>query len=127
MKLEKKHWIIIGVVLALIAIWYFFLRKKKVESGYAGTYGSFGNESGYVDPRKGTTWQYPPMGAASKISCPKGWSMMGGKCQPDGALSSDKIKPPYSPMNPNPKGSNYVSKNDPGGPTSIGSKPPIKL
>lgn len=35
MKLEKKHYIIIGVVIALIAIWYFFLRKKKApESNY---------------------------------------------------------------------------------------------
>ena len=28
MKLEKKHWIIIGVVVAIILVWYFFLRKK---------------------------------------------------------------------------------------------------
>ena len=35
MTLTKKHWMIIGVVIALIAIWYFFLRKKKPsESGY---------------------------------------------------------------------------------------------
>ena len=34
MKLEKKHWIIIGVVVAIIAVWYFFLRKKKAESGF---------------------------------------------------------------------------------------------
>ncbi len=33
MKLEKKHYIIIGVV-ALIAIWYFFLRKKPTESNF---------------------------------------------------------------------------------------------
>jgi uncharacterized membrane protein len=38
MKLEKKHWVIIGVVIvAVIAIWYFFLRKKKAESGYKTT------------------------------------------------------------------------------------------
>jgi hypothetical protein len=35
MKLEKKHWIIIGVVVAIIIVWYFFLRKKKTESGYS--------------------------------------------------------------------------------------------
>jgi hypothetical protein len=35
MKLTKQHWMIIGVVIALIASWYFFLRKKKpAESGY---------------------------------------------------------------------------------------------
>lgn len=38
MKLTKQHWTIIGVILAVVAIWYFFLRKKdvkKAESGYA--------------------------------------------------------------------------------------------
>lgn len=34
MKIEKKHWIIIGIVVAIILVWYFFLRKKKNESGY---------------------------------------------------------------------------------------------
>ncbi len=36
METLKKHWktiLIIGLV--ALAIWYFFLRKKKVESGYA--------------------------------------------------------------------------------------------
>ena len=60
MKLEKKHWMIIGVVVAIIIVWHFFFKKKKTESsydpnlliyggesGYAGVYGSFGNESGY--------------------------------------------------------------------------------
>lgn len=49
MKIEKKHWIIIAIVVILIALWYFFLRKKSTSttSGYAGMYGSFGNESGY--------------------------------------------------------------------------------
>jgi hypothetical protein len=36
MKLEKKHYVIIGVVIVAIAVWYFFLRKKPTESGYAG-------------------------------------------------------------------------------------------
>jgi hypothetical protein len=31
MKIEKKHYVIIGVVIAIIIIWYFFLRKKKTE------------------------------------------------------------------------------------------------
>ena len=52
MKLEKKHWIIIAVVLGIIAVWYFFLRKKKTESSY------------------------------TKISCPKGYYFSGGKCIP---------------------------------------------
>jgi len=34
MNITKKQWMIIGVVIALIAIWYFFLRKKKAESGF---------------------------------------------------------------------------------------------
>jgi hypothetical protein len=33
MEITKKQWTIIGVVIALIAIWYFFLRKK-TESNY---------------------------------------------------------------------------------------------
>lgn len=37
MKLTKKHWMIIGVVAILIIVWYFFLRKKKAESGYIKT------------------------------------------------------------------------------------------
>ena len=37
MKLEKKHYVIIGVVVAIILVWYFFLRKKKAESGFAIT------------------------------------------------------------------------------------------
>jgi hypothetical protein len=34
MEITKKHWTIIGVVIAVIAVWYFFLRKKKTESSY---------------------------------------------------------------------------------------------
>jgi hypothetical protein len=34
MTITKQQWTIIGVVITLIAIWYFFLRKKKTESGY---------------------------------------------------------------------------------------------
>ncbi len=37
MKLEKKHWMIIGVVAILVIVWYFFLRKKKAESGFKTT------------------------------------------------------------------------------------------
>jgi hypothetical protein len=36
MKISKKQWILIAIVVA-IAVWYFFLRKKEVkkESGYS--------------------------------------------------------------------------------------------
>lgn len=37
MKLEKKHWVIIGVVVAIL-VWYFFLRKKKPESNWKPEY-----------------------------------------------------------------------------------------
>ena len=66
MKFEKKHWGMLAAgVIALILVYWFFFRKKKTESaynkdvplfglgmdpresGYAGIYGSFGNESGY--------------------------------------------------------------------------------
>ena len=54
MKLEKKHWVIIGIVIALIAVWYFFLRKKKTnESSYDSNLLIYGSgmgapsESGY--------------------------------------------------------------------------------
>jgi|688.fasta_scaffold03012_9 hypothetical protein len=41
MKITKKQWMIIGVVIvAIILVWYFFLRKtnflKKAESNYRG-------------------------------------------------------------------------------------------
>ena len=49
MKLEKKHYIIIGVAIALIAVWYFFLRKKKTTtSSYVARVAPFG--SGKVAP-----------------------------------------------------------------------------
>jgi hypothetical protein len=60
MKLEKKHYIIIGVVVALIAIWYFFLRKKKAESSYR----TFGASPKAV--RGGSS-------PANKITCRRCW------------------------------------------------------
>lgn len=32
MTLTKKHWTIIGIVVAIILVWYFFLRKKSGSS-----------------------------------------------------------------------------------------------
>ena len=37
MTLTKKHYTIIAVVIGLIAVWYFFLRKKPVESNFKAT------------------------------------------------------------------------------------------
>ena len=36
--MEKKHWIIVGVILAIIIIWYFFLRKKAESSWTSAGY-----------------------------------------------------------------------------------------
>ena len=33
-NITKQQWTIIGVVVAIIAVWYFFLRKKKAESSW---------------------------------------------------------------------------------------------
>lgn len=46
MKLTKTQWIIVAVV-AGVAIWYFLIRKKKMESSYDDNLMIFGNESGY--------------------------------------------------------------------------------
>jgi hypothetical protein len=37
-----------GVVVAIIAVWYFFLRKKKAETGYYAVSGTDGGETGYA-------------------------------------------------------------------------------
>ena len=48
MNITKKQWMIIGVI-AVIAVWYFFLRKKKpAESGYAAYQLDNGIESGFA-------------------------------------------------------------------------------
>lgn len=40
MKLEKKHWCVIGIIVAVILVWYFFLRKKKkTESSWSPALG----------------------------------------------------------------------------------------
>lgn len=85
MNLTKKHWamLIIGV-LALIAVWYFFLRKKKgAESSYDPSLLIMGGESGYktfkpnVVDVETTNPLYKP---ASKCSCGSGT----GICYKDG-------------------------------------------
>ena len=59
MKIEKKHWIIIGVVVAIIAVWYFFLRKKKAESNFKN----------FAPPFKGTVFNpYGPMPMGARVS-----------------------------------------------------------
>ena len=58
MKLEKKHYIIIGVVIAAIAIWYFFLRKKEKESSW--------------NPALGIKPAYPTVGDPINPSNPTG-------------------------------------------------------
>jgi hypothetical protein len=40
MTLTKKHYTIIAVIIGLIAVWYFFLRKKPTESGYTKRFAS---------------------------------------------------------------------------------------
>ncbi len=37
MTLTKNHYTIIAVIIGLIAVWYFFLRKKPVESNFKAT------------------------------------------------------------------------------------------
>lgn len=56
MKISKKQMIIAAIVIGAIAVWYFFIRKKKIESSYGpdfGAYGSYGNESGYGPANEG--------------------------------------------------------------------------
>jgi hypothetical protein len=62
MEITKKQWTIIGVVVAIILVWYFFLRKKK-ESG-------FGNESGYVAQSSGIPQSVLDLGQNQTVKCP---------------------------------------------------------
>lgn len=39
MNITKKQWTIIGIVVAIILVWYFFLRKKKAESNFTRKFG----------------------------------------------------------------------------------------
>ena len=48
MNITKQQWTIIGVVVAIILVWYFFLRKKTVtkqESGMFDPGGSWGTSA----------------------------------------------------------------------------------
>jgi len=47
MNLTKKQMIVAAIVIGAVAVWYFFIRKKKLESGYDENVMIFGNESGY--------------------------------------------------------------------------------
>lgn len=73
MNITKQQWTIIGVVVAVIAVWYFFLRKKKAESGYsnADLGGMF--ESGYsaqTQPRWHCDWTDPRTGVVTTYEGP---------------------------------------------------------
>jgi len=65
MKLEKKHWVIIGVVIAVIVIWYFFFKKKKTESSFSA------NRT--LKPSKNTS-------VATTGGCPNGYYTCGNTC-----------------------------------------------
>ena len=82
----KNHYLIIGTALAIIAVWYFFFKKKDTkESGYGmssidGDLPLIGNENGYGAPRftrPKPTPTYPgsPFGR-TEIACtePKHWN-----------------------------------------------------
>jgi hypothetical protein len=79
MEITKKQWTIIGIVVAIIAVWYFFLRKKKTESNWGGGIktpagtatgqplpgGFTGRSSGGASTGVGTT-------VSATINCPQG-------------------------------------------------------
>ena len=82
MKLEKKHWIIIGVVVAIIIVWYFFFKKKKTESSYRAdqlTNGQPNFESGYVAAGRGRVVR-GPAGLYKAGECPCGSGGQKGVC-----------------------------------------------
>lgn len=74
MNISKKQWVMIAVgVGALLAIYWFFFRKKKAESGYDENVMIFGNENGY------TANQLDPNGIESGYlkKCPQGQTFTG--------------------------------------------------
>lgn len=99
MNLSKQQLTIVGVVIALVAIWYFFLRKKAAESSYGpmgGMYSHFGNETGFATPGSGyglnnleNGYTAPrPVIKDNKFVCPSGykWSNADRKCVPGGFM-----------------------------------------
>jgi hypothetical protein len=78
MEITKKQWTIIGVVVAIIAVWYFFLRKKKTESNYR-RYKRASVGGGAV---------------AEAGTCPRGYYLSGGRCQPFAWTSGGSIAIP---------------------------------
>jgi hypothetical protein len=117
MKLEKKHWVIIGVVVAIIVIWYFFFKKKKpAESSYNADYmcrmrGCKGvrpngrcygcrplRESAYSGPKRppfgggtGPTNPIPPTPEALRsgtVFCAPPNKWINGKCVPEGTAKT---------------------------------------
>ena len=99
MKLEKKHWMIIGVVVAIILVWYFFLRKKKnAESDYRAirkrkrTVGTSFNELGTIGTATGSGRNVGTVSPIAKTpTCPPGCrfeplSQSGCVCPPDASL-----------------------------------------
>lgn len=51
MNLTKKQMIIAAIVIGAVAVWYFFIRKKKMESSYNEDVLIIGNENGYGGAR----------------------------------------------------------------------------
>jgi len=103
MKLEKKHWMIIGVVVAIILVWYFFLRKKKnAESDYRAirkpkrTVGASFNELGTIGTATGSGRNVGTVSPIAKTpTCPPGCrfnpnSASGCVC-PDDAVSNNPL------------------------------------
>lgn len=54
MNLTKKQMMVAAIVIGAVAVWYFFIRKKKLESGYDENVMIIGNENGYVGQGIGT-------------------------------------------------------------------------
>lgn len=91
MKLEKKHYLIIGIILVIISV-YLFLRNKKAKqensfghgSGGGGHHGGggwhHGGRGGWGGGYWGGGYPYPyydePI-IINSTNCPQGWIWMG--------------------------------------------------
>ena len=71
MNITKQQWTIIGVIVAVIAVWYFFLRKKKAESSFGrrGTIGGSLKEVKCPDTCQ-TVSITTPSGVQTGCKCP---------------------------------------------------------